>query len=317
MTLVLTALTPKHIVQVSDRRVVQYGSSGRIEKTEDERIKAIITPWYACSYSGPANLGDGDTAEWAAIRLSDHVCEADGGRSRLALAMQQETTLKNIRNQPFHIVCAGWVFKEDELRPLLTVSSNISVQTGQFVGRFETMQYDPKKGEISTVIPIGVQLHESEIKEVQIKIEHLCKSGRASAVAIAKILIQFIWATTKKQNRKQLVSDELLISALPRYDLLKSRLVVGRLVEEYWSVSCIAPGDRTERPGGPIIVGDKAVIQASILSQPPPPGGMVASARLLRLDKGSVNLFPVPTTLGEGWGWPGVRPNEFICTPSE
>jgi len=317
MTLILTALTPKHIVQVSDRRVVRVGPSGEIQKTEDERIKAIITPWFACSYSGPAELGNNDTAEWLALQLSDHICKSDGGISHLGPAIQQQATLQNVRNQPFSMVCAGW-FGKDERKPLAFVISNVDHRDGHPLNKFQTIQFSIKEGAVSVVMATGVPLTRSEYDNVNRTIQNICKGDSATARAIAKILAQCVWSIARSPKRKTYVSEEVLISSLP---LLKPRslpMVVGKLVEEFWSVTCVKAREGVELPGGPIIVGNKAAIQALLPEKPPRPG-ISTGAKIIRMpERGSITaIILTDPPLGEAWGWPGMSPGESLCEPHE
>jgi hypothetical protein len=101
MTLVLSALTPRQLVQVSDRRVVFRYPSGK-ETLRDGHVKAVITQGFACSYSGVADLG-GDTADWLAVLLSDHAEAPDGGISMIGPAAEKELAKRGLSDEPLWV----------------------------------------------------------------------------------------------------------------------------------------------------------------------------------------------------------------------
>jgi hypothetical protein len=138
--------------------------------------------------------------------------------------------------------------------------------------------------------------------------------GRDTARAIAQSLTETIRTVAKSADRRTYVSDDVLVTSLPRPDLVSAQLVVGTLVEDYWSVTNISAGDsRRERPGGPIIVGHKAAIQALQPEDGPPAeeGAIAVGARFVRVpehDGAIVACIITDPPLGEAWGWPGIQP---------
>lgn len=310
MTLILTALTPEHVVQVSDRRVVWLEASGRILKTNDEHIKAVITPGFACGYTGIADLGNGDTADWIATELSDHIFEPDGGITALTIAVGQHVNTVKRSEQRLAIVCAGWVNKKSGGPiPRATVISNFDQITFRPAGKFSAQVISIAKSRHSCVYPSGQPLHRSEFRGVNRDIENLCKSGRATARAIGQVLAECVQSVARSSDRKAYVSEGVLISSLPRNDRLRDAYVVGQLVEDFWSVTCIRGGNsRVEEPGGPIIVGDRAAIQALLPEDRPPGDGIFSGARIVRKpppDGGFSLLILTNPPLGKAWGWPG------------
>ena len=305
MTQILTALTPRHIVQVSDRRVVWIDRSGKVTRQQDGYVKAVITPAFACSYTGIADLGATDTAEWLAITLSDHINDADGGIRPLATAVKQGTDTPRYRERSLAIVCAGWVQREGAVVPRLTLIEKSPMNT------FNMVSIDVAKGRMSCVVPAGQYLHKDEVARVNRAIENLCKSDRDTARASAQVLTETIRHVARSPDRGAFVSEEVLITSLPRVDLVRSRVVVGALVEDFWSVTCIPAGEsRQEQHGGPIIVGYKAAIQALPHQEDQPGGGGIfTGAKLIRVPEGegtgvAVYILTDPP-LGQAWGWPG------------
>lgn len=303
MTQLLTALTPRHIVQVSDRRVVWIDKHGKVTRQQNSYIKAVITRSFACSYTGIADLGAGDTAEWVAVTLSDHVNEMDGGIRALATTVEQAVDTPYFRDRGLAIVCTGWTQTGSAVVPLLTV---INKQSGQPI---TLSQGRIANARMSCVVPAGQYLHRDELARVNRDVENLCKSDRATARAIAQVLTETIRHIARSPDRKALVSEDVLITSLPRPDLLRSHVVVGALVEDFWSVTCIPAGEsRREQHGGPIIVGHKAAIQALPPQADQPGGGIFTGGKFIRVpeDEGTgVRMYILDPPLGQAWGWPG------------
>lgn len=309
MTLLLTALTPERIIQVSDRRIVLRYPSGR-EEPRERHVKAIITQRFACSYTGIANLGNGDTADWIATELSDHVNDQDGGIASLGEAARRALAARNAANQRLDIVCAGWIQERGSnfIKPRATIITNYSPDVG-VSPEFSIVTINVKERRSSCVFPAGQPLHQQELKWVNRQAERLCQDGIATARAIAQILTECIRSVARSHDRGTYVSEDVLISSLPRPDLLSGHLVVGKLVEDYWSVTCINAGEsRAERHGGPIIVGDRAAIQALPPEGQPPGAGSFCGARLVRAPQCTGSIAVILLTnppLGQAWGWPG------------
>jgi hypothetical protein len=303
VTLILTALTHSHIIQVSDRRVV-WLEQNTVTRKQDGYIKAVITPRFACSYTGIADLG-GNTAHWLAITLSDHVTDLDGGVRALTTKAQQAVDTPRFRARDLAIVCAGWVQRGVAVAASLTVLKKTPQRP-----TFETTLVDITAGRESCVFPIGQPLHADELASVNRQTEQLCKSGRDTARAIAQVLTETIRHVARSADRRELVSEEVLITSLPRIDRVRGRLVVGTLVEDFWSVTCIPAGEsRTEQHGGPIIVGDKAAIQALPPGDGPPGEGVFVGGTIIRKPeqdgRGLAMYILTDPPLGQAWGWPG------------
>lgn len=143
------------------------------------------------------------------------------------------------------------------------------------------------------------------MKAVNRDIENLCKSGRATARAIAQVLTEHIRLVARSSDRKHYVSEDVLITSLPRADRVKGNFVIGKLLEDFRSVTCIRAGERIERHGGPIIVGEKAAVQALPPEDEPSHEGTFTGAKFIRVGSG-VSLYILENPpVGQAWGWPG------------
>jgi hypothetical protein len=195
------------------------------------------------------------------------------------------------------------------MTPVLKCVSNVN--PGGVGPRFTLIGQDVVEGRRSAVHAVGQDLTAGEFAGVNRAVEKLCATGRDTARAIAQVLTETIRAVAKSADRRAYVSDDVLVTSLPRPDLLRDQLVVGKLVEDYWSVTNIPGGDsRKERHGGPVIVGHKAAVQALPPEDGPPIGalGTFSGVRLVRVPESDRSLVMYVLTdppLGAAWGWPG------------
>ncbi len=152
MTLVLSALTPRHIVQVSDRRVVlRYRSGG--ETKRDGHVKAVVTQQFACSYTGVADLA-GDTAELAChLPVRPHRRASSGGIESLGAAAGKDCAARGLVGEALAIVCVGWTEHEQQPVLIATVVSNFGPHGIE--QRFEVTQITIPEGRPSAVFPTG------------------------------------------------------------------------------------------------------------------------------------------------------------------
>jgi len=224
MTLILTALTPNHIVQVSDRRVVRRWPSGRIEKFEG-RTKAVVTPVFSCSYTGIAEIAGTDTGEWIATTLSDHLRDADGGLEALRLAAGLKLSGGGLNSEPLAIACVGWTPTNDAMpEPLLIALANFDIRD------YSALQPSPdftrfdircREGRRSLVFPLGQPLQLTEMIAANRSLRRVVETDRATPRSIAQILRETIQGVARSPDRADLVSEDVLVTSLPRPDLLR------------------------------------------------------------------------------------------------
>jgi hypothetical protein len=237
MTLILTALTPRHIVQVSDRRVVE----GAVQF--DEHVKAVVTDAFACAYTGVAELDartgipefDHDTAYWLGLLLSDHVGDADRGIQAIASAAEHEMQASRYDGYTVTVVCAGWAPMEDGgYRPMATVVS--------------AKGWDGVDGPASQGVILGIRNPPPAVLQV------------------------------------------------PQW---------------------LRAGSTAERHGGPIIVGDQAVVRALPPEERPHGSGEFGGVQMVRLPPPDrvVRVHWLDTPYGVGWGWPGAIDDVSPPTP--
>jgi len=178
-----------------------------------------------------------------------------------------------LSDQVLEIVFAGWLPREGhEVIPIAMVVSNLP-------GRFAVTPISIRANRPSAVIPIGQRITQEELAGVNRAVKRLCDSDRDTARSIAQVLTELVRTVARSPTRRTYVSDDVLVTSLPREDLLSGGLVVGKLVEDWWPVTNIIGGSsRLERHGGPILVAKGAVIQA-LPPEDGPPGPGFSMAR--------------------------------------
>lgn len=314
MTLVLTALTRTHLVQASDRRVVRLQGS-RIVASEDKRVKAILTPRHVVSYTGLAALGGKDSGEWLALVLGDGFSDADGGIERLRTALAAEMARMRRIEQPMSVVLAGW--RKGPLMPL-PVAHVITNQgpPGANLGAVEDILtahfLERAPGRRCSIIAVGQPLHRGELQRLNATLERRSRVGRSfTARGVAQWLAANIRAVSASSDRGAFVSDDVLVVAVPRPDLIRRNFVAGRLIDDGPAAVAIDGGEslRRDTQGGPIIVGENGAVVRALTPEEGPPGeGVTVAMQLLRVpDSGDIKLLVIDDpTIGVGWSWPGV-----------
>jgi len=189
--------------------------------------------------------------------------------------------------------------------------SNLDPAGRRVTAPFAVQQITAATGRLSAVHPAGQLLHRDELASINRTVEGLCVSGRATPRALAQVLTELVRSVSRGRDaRAQRVSEDTLVISMPRPDLVRGNFVVGRLVDDYPSVTHIPKGEsRMERHGGPIIVGRNAAVQAlPSEDRPPDTDGEFVGLRIIRkpgAGSGLTALILTNPPLGAAWGWPG------------
>jgi hypothetical protein len=305
-------------VQVSDRRITWPSGSFK-----DGFVKAVVTPSFAISYTGVATLGSRrDTAKWIARQLAAREQDADGGLEALRGAMESACRPPRYAGKPLAVIAVGWRVVGPVLTPFATVLSNFKplVQPVAVEPRFRYYPFQPRRsGQLSSLFGIGEAVREEEASSAVRSLERLCVSGRATARAIVQVLTECVREVSRAtsrahDSRSPTVSQEVLAVALPRPDLLRGNLVVGRLVDDWCSVTCVPAGvSRQERHGGPIIVGRGAAVRALEPHEGPPTRGGISTGLEFIYQSPEIETtlevyMLTDPPIGIAWGWPGTPP---------
>jgi hypothetical protein len=70
LTIIVTALLPDHVIQVSDRKLT-WSVGTKVVRQEDRWNKAtVFGDWATIAYTGPARLSDQRTDQWITETIS-------------------------------------------------------------------------------------------------------------------------------------------------------------------------------------------------------------------------------------------------------
>lgn len=232
LTLVLNLLTPRHVIQVSDRRLV-WLRNGSAERHDDEKNKAVL--WcgrLTFAYTGLAELGqERRTDLWLATRLSKIQGRADSDpapdvkdQGYLLRSLAQDSTEyfagprisqfpPTLRRHAF--VAVGWAtFQgESDFSPYLALVSNfhdsawkeLAEPTDEFHLRLRRLQHD----QAGFVLPIGHAISQNEINTLADDLS-LADDDPLALVAALGEKIRAVASTTNTVGRG------LMANVLPR-----------------------------------------------------------------------------------------------------
>lgn len=161
MTLILSCLTPKYIVQVSDRRLTW--SDGRV--ANDSANKAILFHGKACfAYTGIAQIGSQRTDEW----IANHLIEQTGLQNAidaLKRALDEEIHQLRAPNKHLTIVIDLWGTQDPDFpaRPWsIALTNYIDPVTRKFCERpmstFQQFNQTLPEDKVYAFLPSGQNL---------------------------------------------------------------------------------------------------------------------------------------------------------------
>jgi hypothetical protein len=164
MTLILTAMTRRSVVQVADMRLTNV----RTGKVADESTAKMVARAgrFVLSYTGPSSMGREPTAQWIANVLSG---VDDPGEILVALAESAERIVKryppNIRG--LAVVGAGWSGESERSKPTYIQLTNFDLGSGGLLPAFRASRAELKPNEKVLLLSAGVPLPDTAVIEVQ------------------------------------------------------------------------------------------------------------------------------------------------------
>lgn len=134
MTLVLSALTSRHVYQVSDKRITSLHNGSVLD---DDRVKAVqYCNQMVFAYTGLAELDGRPFHEWLVDVLGEHWSSLEEAVKYVADALTQRFSLISLSPaQKRHaVVGVGWaqLDNEEHLSPFQIVISNAMARAGQW-----------------------------------------------------------------------------------------------------------------------------------------------------------------------------------------
>ena len=142
MTLILSAISSKWAMQASDRRVTVLNTADQVVGAQDARNKAIfVAERMTFAYTGHADIGGTDTAEWFQAQLGRVMSE--GGSVEDALREAAEMAAQYFRALPPYVddrahafVGVGWTGDDTQARvPFIVCLSNSIGEDGGWLSQ--------------------------------------------------------------------------------------------------------------------------------------------------------------------------------------
>ena len=164
MTLILTAMTRRSVIQVADMRLTNV----RTGKVEDEATAKMVTHAgrFVLSFAGPASMGREPTARWMTRVLSG---VQDPGEILAALGESAERIVRqyppNIRG--LAIVGAGWSGEPGRAEPTYIQLTNFEFESGALLPGFRASRVELKPNEKVLLLSAGVPVPETRVSDVQ------------------------------------------------------------------------------------------------------------------------------------------------------
>ena len=164
MTLILTAMTRRSVIQVADMRLTNV-RTGRVEDESTAKMVAFAGR-FVLSFAGPASMGREPTAEWMTRVLSG---VQDPAEILGTLAASAE---RIVRHYPPHVrglavVGAGWSGEPDRPEPIYIQLTNFDFGSGALLPRFQASRVELKSNEKVLLLSAGVPVSETQVSEVQ------------------------------------------------------------------------------------------------------------------------------------------------------
>ena len=136
MTLILTAMTRRSVIQVADMRLTNV-RTGQVEDESTAKMVAYAGR-FVLSFAGPASMGREPTAQWMTRVLSG---VQDPGEILGALAESAERIVKryppNIRG--LAVVGAGWSGEPGRSEPIYIQLTNFEFESGALLPGFRAV----------------------------------------------------------------------------------------------------------------------------------------------------------------------------------
>jgi hypothetical protein len=233
MTLILSLLTPHHVIQVSDRRLVWLRSGGAV-RHDDEKNKAVLfCGRLSFAFTGLAELGREErrTDLWLAGVLAEFVRQAETGVLQhgqeaalgfIAARATEEFRRPLIRRlstglKRHAFVGVGWArFEGEQFAPYLNYISNFHSEDGQALGcardsfTVHVRALAPSEG--GYLLDLGQELGEGEKEALTRELATTQREGGGSEPMV-ELLAEKV---REVGSRNRLVGRGLLATVLPR-----------------------------------------------------------------------------------------------------
>ncbi len=263
MTLILTCLAHKHIVQVADRRLTMPDGA----LYDDDTNKAVFyCGRVAVAYTGLALMEGKPTAEWIGACMKDAL-GTESAMNRVAERAEHHLKRTNGRDKRLAVVATGWATLQgaQPLRPFICVASNFMTDSWEWrPSAYEQMVVRTIfLGENSShlVFSAGQNLTRGEVVNINHLVRRAVEHG-ATASALARILGNMVQSVAcGDDDRAGRVGRGMIIHLLSRKALVEGRsLIVTPLTPDAHSFIYISREGRTNPFQGAVIACNGALL---------------------------------------------------------
>jgi hypothetical protein len=207
VTLILTAMTRRSVVQVADMRLTNV-RTGLV--TDEATAKMVV---YAgrlvLSFAGAACMGSEPTAQWMATVLA-RITDPDKILATLARSAERIVLRYPADIRRLAVVGAGWLGPPDRPLPMYVQVTNFDFQSGALLNRFQTSATELGRNEKVVLMSAGVDIPAGVVGDVQ-KLMSLRADRReerpAEFVAMLLRLARVVAATNRTVGRDMLVAS--------------------------------------------------------------------------------------------------------------
>jgi hypothetical protein len=262
MTLILTCLTHKHIVQVSDRRLTRLNG----ELYDDDTNKTVFfNGQIAVAYTGLAFMEGKATAEWIGMCMKDSL---DIEPAIHKIAKRADWFFRRLKSpdKRLAVIATGWglLHGEQPPRPFISVASNFLSDSFQWMASasnrmvVQTICWDERSSHI--IVSAGQNLMPEELVYLNRLVRRAVKHG-ATAKAPARLLANLVQSVANgTDHRAERVGNGMMIQLLSRKALKNpmSPFLTG-LTPENHSFQYFSAEGRTTPWQSPVIVWNKTL----------------------------------------------------------
>jgi hypothetical protein len=221
MTLILTAMTRRSVIQVADMRLTNV----RTGKVADESTAKMVAyaGRFVLAFAGPASMGREPTAQWMTRVLSG---VQDPGEILGALAENAE---RIVRRYPPHIrglavVGAGWSGEPEDPRPLYMQLTNYDFGSGALLPRFQASRAELKPNEKLLLLSAGVPIPEAQVGEVQRLMRRRAGRREERPADFVAMMLKLARSVAFSQRT---VGTQFLVASIPRVRRAQGSPLVG------------------------------------------------------------------------------------------
>lgn len=228
MTLVVSCISPNHVVQVSDRRLTWAAGPKAGELADDHTNKALVVCNRLCvSYTGLAEIGRVKTDEWV-LDVADRVRPYNPARVWIAIALAATAEFRNIRFdrslKRHAFLISGWAKlgrTDAPISPFISTISNALSAEGDWLDEAEDsfrVRVIPLADKPYLISTVGQRLPDNILTRLTRNVRNYAVRERGPE-AYMRLIAAAIRATA---NINQLVGRNLMAISLPKTGLNRS-----------------------------------------------------------------------------------------------